>query len=79
MKIVLESIDAANDPPVANLRVLYKGRLVGKVQLPVDGAASDASDIAERLRDFCDCLVDWTRGGAGLAAPDDGPNRLPRP
>lgn len=78
MKIVLESIDAAGGPPVASLRVLYKERFLGRIELPVEEPDEGASGIAERLRDFSDCLVEWTRQGKDLASPGEDSSRPAR-
>lgn len=74
MKIVLESIETEDEAPVAGLRVMLKGRFVGRIQLPVEGPDEAASDIAERLRDFSECLDEWTRQGGDLASPGDEPS-----
>jgi len=69
MKIVLESVDFGNDRPIARLYVQCGGDQVATIQLPVEGVGADVSAIAERLRDFSDCLVEWTRQGTGLVSP----------
>lgn len=70
MKIFLESVESGQDLPIANLNVLCHGELVGRILLRVDGAQSDVAAIGELLRDFADCLVEWTRRGAGLVAAE---------
>jgi len=70
MKIVLEGVDAGKGRSIARLRVHCAGDMDTRILLSVDGSACDTSAIAESLRDFTDCLVEWTRGGSGLAAPN---------
>ena len=69
MKIILESVDFGKERPIASLHVQCGGDQVATIQLPVEGAGADVSAIAERLRDFSDCLVEWTRRGTGLVSP----------
>lgn len=70
MKIVLEGVNSGGERPIASLRVHCAGDMGARILLPVDGDGSDPSAIAESLRDFADCIVEWTRRGSGLAAPD---------
>jgi hypothetical protein len=70
MKIVLEGVESGEDRSIASLHVRCAGDMDARILLPVDAAASDPSAIVERLRDFTDCLVEWTRRGSGLVAPD---------
>lgn len=72
MKIVLDGIDGARDRPVARLRVVSRGTLVGRIDLPVEETAADVPAVEERLRDFLDLLVEWTRRGTSLAATPEG-------
>ncbi len=66
MKIFLESIEGGQDLPFANLDVQCHGERVGRIRLPVDGAQTDIAAVGELLRDFSDCLVEWTRRGTDL-------------
>ncbi len=66
MKVVLESIDGGQELPFANLDLRWHGELVGRIRLPVDGTQADIAAIGELLRDFSDCLVEWTRRGTNL-------------
>jgi hypothetical protein len=66
MKIFLESIEGGQGLPFANLDVQCHGERVGRIRLPVDGAQTDIAAIGELLRDFSDCLVEWTRRGTNL-------------
>ncbi len=77
MKIVLEGVEAGEDRSIASLHVCCAGDMDARILLPVDGDARDASAIAERLRDFTDCLVEWTRGGNGLVSRDGGDPERP--
>lgn len=66
MKILLESIEDGQDLPIATLNVLCRGEMMGRICLPVDGVQTDIAAVGELLRDFSDCLVEWTRRGTNL-------------
>lgn len=66
MKVFLESIENGQDLPIANLNVLCRGEMMGRICLPVGQAQADIATVGELLRDFSDCLVEWTRHGTNI-------------